>query len=356
MFRHQQGRRRKLGPPAPSPAYIGADSTFAGAVASAVAGEGAGGPGLRRLQLQARRFIAVGAALALLSACAARLSTHPTEPAAIGAPVSTSQMLEALRRPGVVQLERVVAADWRWSEAFATPGVAPPDWQNAEFQGQVYFYKLRHPTRGLILIDSGLPADTVRHLGPIVRSVFDIEHMFVMRQSTAEALAGEAPSAVFITHLHWDHVLGARDLPRDTPLYVGPGDGAMRHFLLRFIAPVTRRALERRPPLREWGFSADPDGRLAGVLDIFGDGSIFAVRAPGHTPGSTAYVVNAIDGVHLITGDAIHTAAGWRGERVEYITFDPDRARAWETLAQLQALAQAMPGIIVHPGHQVLAP
>lgn len=274
----------------------------------------------------------------------------------IGATVSTSRMLEALRRPGLVQLEQVIAADWRWNEAFATPGVAPPDWRSEEFEGQVYFYRLRHPTRGLILIDAGLPADTARHLGPIVRSVFDIEHTFTMRQSTAAALAGETPSAVFITHLHWDHVLGARDLSRDTPLYVGPGDGAMRHLLLRFIAPVTRRALGRRPPLREWRFSADLDGRLAGVIDIFGDGSIFAVHTPGHTPGSTAYVVNAVDGVHLITGDAIHTAAGWRGERVEYITFDPDRPQAWGSLAQLQDLARAIPGIIVHPGHQRLAP
>ncbi len=92
------------------------------------------------------------------------------------------------------------------------------------------------------------------------------------------------------------------------------------------------------------------------MIDIFGDGSIFAVSAPGHTPGSTAYFVNAVDGAHLITGDAIHTAAGWRGERVEYITFDPDRAQAWETLARLQALAHAIPEIIVHPGHQRLGP
>jgi|CXWL01.1.fsa_nt_gi glyoxylase-like metal-dependent hydrolase (beta-lactamase superfamily II) len=300
-------------------------------------------------------LVAIGACV-LVSACAARLSTHPTEAATIGAPISSSQMLEKLQQPGIVSFEQVAAADWRWSEAFATPGVTPPDWRNEEFQGQVYFYKVRHPTRGLVLIDAGLPADTVRHLGPIVRNVFDIEHTFAMRQSTAAALAGETPSAVFITHLHWDHVLGARDLPRDTPIYAGPGDGAMRHFLLRFIAPVTRRALERRPPLREWRFSADPDGRTAGAIDVFGDGSIFAVSAPGHTPGSTAYFVNAVDGVHLITGDAIHTAAGWRGERVEYITFDPDRARAWESLAQLQALARAIPGIIVHPGHQRLAP
>jgi glyoxylase-like metal-dependent hydrolase (beta-lactamase superfamily II) len=290
-----------------------------------------------------------------LAGCATRLSSHPTTPADLGVAVSTSQLLAALQRPGVVSLEKVVAADWTWSEAFATPGVQPPDWSNAALAGQVFFYKLRHPTRGLLLIDAGLPADAERHLGFAVRRAFDIERLFVPRVSTARSLAGETPRAVFLTHLHWDHVLGARELPRDTPLYAGPGDGAMRHFLLRFIAPATRAALEGRGPLRAWRFSADPDGRLAGAIDIFGDGSLFAIHAPGHTPGSTAYLVNATDGVHLIVGDAIHSAAGWRGERVEYITFGPERPRAWRTLSQLQALAAAIPNVIVHPGHQQLA-
>jgi len=34
---------------------------------------------------------------------------------------------------------------------------------------------------------------------------------------------------------------------------------------------------------------ADPSGLFAGVLDVFGDGSFWALWVPGHTPGSTAY-------------------------------------------------------------------
>lgn len=300
-----------------------------------------------------KSLVALAAALALAS-CASRLSTHPVASAELGAPVTTNQMLEALQRPGVVTVEQVLMADWRWSEAFATPGVEPPDWRNGELIGQVYLFKLRHPTQGLVLVDAGLPADTVRLLGPIVRNVFKIRDTFVLRQTTAQALGGEAPRAVLLTHLHWDHVLGARDLPRTTPLYIGPGEGEQRHPLLRFIAPITRRALEGRPPLREWRFAPAPAGELSAV-DVFGDGSVFALQAPGHTPGSTAYLVNAVDGVHLITGDAIHTREGWLGEKVEYITLiDADRAQAWATLASLQALAARIPGVIVHPGHQRL--
>lgn len=300
------------------------------------------------------RALIFTALLACAAGCAARLSNHPVTPANLGAPVTRAQMLSALQGAGVGDVEKVIVADWRWSEDFATPGIEPPDWRSQPLDGQVYMYVLRHPAHGLYLIDAGLPADAARHLGLVVRRAFAIDETFRLRQSTADSLSGETPRGVFLTHLHWDHVLGLRDLPHEMPIFVGPQDGDQRHFLLRFIAPATRRALAGRPALQEWRFAPAPDG--LSIVDVFGDGWLFAIHAPGHTPGSTAYVVNAASGAHLMTGDAIHTAAGWRGDRVEYITFDPDRPRAWRTLAALQDIAAAIPGITVHPGHQQLAP
>lgn len=299
-----------------------------------------------------RKLCVLIAALAL-SACASSLSRHPVQPAALGAPVSTEAMLEALQRPGAASVQTVVAADWRFNESFAPAGATPPQWRTAELQAQVFTYLVRHPTHGLIMIDAGLPADATRHLGFILKSAFKIDETFTMRASTASALNGEAPAALFITHLHWDHVLGARDLPRETPLYVGPNDGAQRNVLVGFIAPVTRRALARRPALHEWRF-APPVGEELAILDIFGDGSMFALHVPGHTPGSTAYIVNAADGVHLMTGDAIHSSAGWQGEIVEPMGFEEDMPQSRQSFDRLQALAARIPNLIVHPGHQAI--
>lgn len=299
------------------------------------------------------RAIYVALSLVMLAGCASSLSRHPTTPAQLGAPVSAEQMLAALARPGAASVEIVVAADWRFAESFAPAGASPPAWRTGELEAQVFTYLVRHPTHGLILVDAGLPADATRHLGFILKRAFKIEETFVMRTSTAQALRGQTPNAVFITHLHWDHVPGVRDLPRETPLYVGPQDGAQRNVLIGFIAPVTRRALQNRPPLNAWRFASPVDDTLA-ILDIFGDGAMFALHVPGHTPGSTAYIINAADGVHLVTGDAIHSSAGWQGEILEPMSFEEDMPQARQSFERLQVLAARIPNLIVHPGHQAI--
>lgn len=294
------------------------------------------------------------AALTLLSACATRLSTHPAQAATTGVPSSTAAMLNALRRPGIATLDTVVAADWRFHYASASGPNQP--WETSLLDAKIFFYAFRHPDHGLILIDAGMPADAPRQMGPVLRRLMNIDQTYETRQSTGGYLAaiGETPRAVFVTHLHFDHVLGLRDLPLETPVHAGPGDGAQGNLLYGVVAHVTARALRGRPPLREWRFGPDPDGRLPGVIDVFGDGSLFAISAPGHTPGSTVYVVNAVDGVHLMTGDLAHSRAAWLGQRIDRAAFDPDMATLRASLAAVQAVAADIPGVIVHPGHQVL--
>lgn len=301
------------------------------------------------------KAVLVACAALSLAACATTLSTHPVEPSALGTPVSTSAMLAALKTPGTVTVEKIVSADWVFRYGSAKADETPPNWEAGTLNAQVFFYKLRHPTHGLVLIDAGMPADAKSLIDPLTRAALSIGDTMHVRTSTADALHGEAPRAVLLTHLHYDHVLGVRDTPRQTPLYAGPGDGAQRHVLNMFVAPTVRRALEGRAPLREWRFLPDPDNRLAGVIDVFGDGSVFAIHVPGHTPGSTAYIVNAVDGVHLMTGDTDHSRAAWLGERIDLSAFEADLDTLWRSLAQLKSVAAGIPGIRVHPGHQDLA-
>jgi glyoxylase-like metal-dependent hydrolase (beta-lactamase superfamily II) len=103
----------------------------------------------------------------------------------------------------------------------------------------------------------------------------------------------------------------------------------------------------------EWQFQPDADGRFAGVIDVFGDGSLWALLAPGHTPGSTAYLARTVNGPVLLTGDVCHTAWGWQHD-VPPGSFTSDRAANVESLARLKKLVAEHPKIEVRLGHQRL--
>ena len=106
-------------------------------------------------------------------------------------------------------------------------------------------------------------------------------------------------------------------------------------------------------PLHTWDFdhapAADP---FPAAIDILGDGSLWALSTPGHTPGSTAYLALTTAGPVLFTGDACHTWWGWN-HGVEPGTFTADAPTGIESLAHLKALVAAHPQIRVFPGHEL---
>ena len=303
------------------------------------------------------------AALALLAgACAA--SHHATEPSPLGTPASSDAMLAALATPGPIALEKVIAADW----AVARSGLINLDHPRARAAGledgdepiEISFFVLRHPERGTFIVDSGVEQglrepERSERIGFLVRKAMNSDALRV-RVTTGEWLArrGERLDGVLLTHLHLDHVMGVPDLPAGTPLYAGPDEPEASRFLHLFSRGTIDRFLEAAGPIREWRFEPDPDGRFDGVLDVFGDGSLFALHVPGHTPGSTAFAVRTVEGPVLLLGDACHTRWGWEND-VEPGSFSLDRERSARSLARLRDLAAQVPGLRVHPGHQALA-
>ena len=59
------------------------------------------------------------------------------------------------------------------------------------------------------------------------------------------------------------------------------------------------------------------------------------------------------EGPQLLLGDATHTRWGWENG-VEPGTFSADIPQSAESLAWLVRLAEDIPNITVHPGHQSL--
>lgn len=297
--------------------------------------------------------LALAALIFAQGACATPATRHPLVASDLGAASSTRRMEASLSRRGVVRFERVRFAQWTGGRGGfidrddPRTAAVPQGFETAV----IYAYVVDHPTRGRFLIDAGVSRALEGRLNPLMRK--GLAEMAVrIDRSLADWLAGEAaPAAVFLTHLHFDHVGGVIDLDPAVPIYLGPGDARESHRMNGLLGHPIDAILRGRAPLREWAFAPDPDGRFAGVLDIFGDGSVWALHSPGHSPGSTAYLVNAVDGPKLVVGDAVSTRLGWDDAMPQPV---PDRAGAdaERSADRLRRFAADHPAIEVFLGHQ----
>lgn len=302
-------------------------------------------------------------ALAVLALAACSSTTHTGQVASLGKSVSEAVMERQLDQPGPVELETIASADWSASLSglinLDDPQAAALE--NREEPISVFAHVMRHPQFGNFLVDTGVSRKVLQNpnqygFNLLLRKVMHLEKMRI-RKSTAEIVASlSGPlTGVFFTHLHVDHISGVPDLPDNVRLYVGKGEASTPHYMHAFTQGVTDNLLAGKGALQEWAFepqSQPPanDGFEA-ILDVFGDGSVFAIYVPGHTAGSTAYLVRTTRGPVLLVGDASHTTWGWE-HGVEPGSFTRDHKRNRDNLLRLKALAMRHPTMQVRLGHQ----
>lgn len=293
--------------------------------------------------------------LTLLVGCES--TNVPTQPAKLGTPTTEAAMLAVAATPGPIVFNKHLAARW----AVSLSGLVNLDHPKARAAGledrdepiEVYVYSLTHPTQGTFIVDSGVAESLIKpeentDLSTVVKLAMKTDALKVVKTSKALLAEQGHIDGVFLTHIHIDHVMGLKDLPGTTPVYIGPGDAAHTAFTNLFTQGSTDRLLVNQEVLNEWQFDD------SGIIDVFADGSLFAIHLPGHTPGATAYLARTTEGPQLMIGDATHTAWGWKNG-VEPGTFSDDIPLSAQSLARIKTIAAAIDNVAVHPGHQPLS-
>jgi N-acyl homoserine lactone hydrolase len=295
----------------------------------------------------------------LLQGCA--LTNHPLEKSALGKPSGSAEMERLIDQPGPIQLETVTSADWQVPLEgllnLDSPEAVKAGLKDHDEPIHIYAYVIRHPQRGNYLVDTGVSRKLLDDPGAeglnwMIQKAMHIDRLKI-RKSTGEIVDGlnGKLSGVLFTHLHLDHIAGMPDIASDVPLYVGASEASDTSVKNMFVQGATDRLFKDKQPLQEWHFQADPQHRFEGVIDVFGDGSVFAISVPGHTPGSVAFLVRTVHGPVLLAGDTCITRWGW-AHTVEPGDFTEDHQRNLANLQRLKDLIARHPGIEVHPGHQ----
>ena len=217
----------------------------------------------------------------------------------------------------------------------------------------VLAYWVHHPTEGDYLIDAGLAHAFAREGGNytallrLILALIGAESHSMDGADVASQLSsrGISPRAVFLTHLHGDHTSGLVDLPASVPAVFGRGEDT---FIQK---AMIGDHLDGRP-LNALDFGeAHALPPFERVLDLLGDGSLWAISTPGHSPNHVSYLVNAQSGPVLITGDACAYHAQFE-HRIRPAPGVHDQEAAIRSLAGLRELYERFPQLQVMVGHE----
>ncbi|WP_337186878.1 N-acyl homoserine lactonase family protein [Phenylobacterium sp.] len=193
------------------------------------------------------------------------------------------------------------------------------------------FYVLEHPD-GVALFDCGLPAamcdpqeSYLRALRPLGMDVSLTPAETVTQRLHALDVDPARVRHVVLSHLHFDHAGGLRELPNATLMV------QRREWEAGF-----EPELSQRYGLRKRYFDLGHEVRLIdGEHDLFGDGSAVCVPSFGHTPGHQSLRVRSAAGDHILVGDACYHAGALESRRFPAMSDHPEMNRSLDALVDL---------------------
>lgn len=214
---------------------------------------------------------------------------------------------------------------------------------------------VKHP-KGDLLIDTGFGKNIAKHLA-LMPKPFQWATSYTRYKSAAEQLDSMGYDrknlrAILLTHAHWDHVSGVEEFPT-TPVWV-------THEEKAFITSESSLSVVLRSfqsvNYEEYSFGSGPFLNFEKSYDVYGDGSVVVVPAPGHTPGSVIVFLTTPDERHYaMLGDLVWQQEGitQREERpwVQRTLGDNNPERVRDSILRVSSLIQKFDSLTIIPAH-----
>ncbi|MCG8413351.1 MAG: N-acyl homoserine lactonase family protein [Pseudomonadales bacterium] len=187
-------------------------------------------------------------------------------------------------------------------------------------------YLIEHEA-GRLLWDAGLPLDMV---GPRTEEATGWYEVSIVDQLEGMDVSPSDIDLVSFSHFHYDHV-GAANVFSNSTLLI-----QQTEYEAAFEHPETNPVF--RPALYDQ-LNDSEKVILDGDHDIFGDGSVMIISAPGHTPGHQVLKLELDNlGTLILSGDLYHFAMSRVLGRVP--TFNTDRDQSLQSIAKVEALIE----------------
>ena len=180
-------------------------------------------------------------------------------------------------------------------------------------------YLIVHP-RGTLMFDSGEIADAELKAGPTTKGVMSADKPLLPQL----AAAGYQPADInyfALSHYHGDHTGNANEFAGATWIV----QKAERDFMFGEVPQGTIIAVDSFIKLKDAKTKVLNDESF----DVFGDGTVVLMSAPGHTPGHQVLAVKlAHRGLVVLAGDLYHYPEERTTGRVPTFEFNAEQSKA----------------------------
>ena len=213
----------------------------------------------------------------------------------------------------------------------------------------------QHQELGSYLIDAGLDASYVHNPLGSMKGIMVKGRLGRATQDPNTDIATILDrekvriEGVFLTHMHFDHTAGILDLPKAIPYFVSKVEpyANFRFFFHGDHFAGVKEIFDIDLPA---GIELPPFGKS---VDVFGDGSLWAIPSSGHSKGHMMYFVNGIEDQILVTADACNTQYQFDTGIGPGGTYSSNVEQAQDTLERIIAFKERYPQVNLVYGHDL---